>query len=76
MKEKLEQILKDGIKEIDKVKNTEELEQVKKDLTGKKSDLAEIMKSISTMSAEDKKTVGMKSGEIKKKFEEKFGEKA
>ncbi len=76
MKEKLEKILKDGIKEIDKVKNTEELEQVKKDLTGKKSDLAEIMKSISTMSAEDKKTVGMKSGEIKKKFEEKFGEKA
>ena len=30
MKEKLEKILKDGIKEIDKVKNTEELEQVKK----------------------------------------------
>ena len=72
MVEKLEQILVEGLKKVDEVKNTEDLETIRKELTGKKSELTEISKSMKSLPAESKKTVGMKLGEIKKTFEEKL----
>ena len=45
-----------------------ELEEVRKEITGKKSDLSEILKSMSSLSNEDKRTVGMMVTEIKNLF--------
>ena len=65
MKERLEEIKNNGLKEIESVASVEELEEVRKRLTGKKSEFSEITKSMSNLSAEDKKTVGMLITEIK-----------
>lgn len=75
MKEKLEAIKKNGLDKIKKTKTTQELEEVRKELTGKKSDLAEVLKTIGTLSPEEKKEVGMKATEIKNSFAEALDKK-
>ena len=75
MKEKLEQIKIKGLEEIEKVKSISELEEVRKNLTGKKSDISEVLKSMNTLSSEDKRTVGMIVTEIKNIFSEKLDSK-
>lgn len=75
MEEKLEQIKSEGLQKIEQAKTVEELQEVAKEITGKKSGLNEILKSISTLSNEDKKNVGMKSAEIKKIFAETIQQK-
>ena len=75
MKEKLETIKKNGLKKIEDSKTTQELEDVRKELTGKKSELAEVMKTISSLSPEEKKEVGMKATEIKNSFAESLEKK-
>ncbi len=75
MEEKLEEIKLNGIKEIEEVKTIIELQEVSKKLTGKKSELNEILKSISTLTDDMKKNVGMKSTEIKNIFNNKLKEK-
>ena len=49
MKEKLEVIRKEGLEKITKAKSIEELEEVRKDLTGKKSGLSEVLKSLGSI---------------------------
>lgn len=75
MKEKIEKIKTSGLEKIDKVKNISELEEVKKELTGKKSELSEVLKSMSSLSPEDKKTIGMLVTEIRTTFAEKMQNK-
>lgn len=75
MKERLEEIKNNGLKRIDECKDTKELDIVRKELTGKKSDLAEVLKSIGSLSIEDKKTIGMLATEIKNEFASKFSNK-
>lgn len=75
MKERLEQIKKSGLEKIENAKNVSELEQIRKDLLGKKSELSEVLKSMSSLSIEDKKTVGMLATEIKTSFTEKIEKK-
>ncbi len=75
MKERLEEIKNNGLKEIESVASVEELEEVRKRLTGKKSEFSEITKSMSNLSAEDKKTVGMLITEIKEAIVEKIQQK-
>ena len=65
MKEKLKKIREDGLEKIKEAKNISKLEEVRKELTGKKSKLAEALKSISTLSPEDKKQIGMITTKIK-----------
>ena len=55
MKEKLEEIKTKGIERIENVKNITELEQVRKDLTGKKSELSKVLKSMNDLSSKEKK---------------------
>ena len=69
MKEKLEQIKTKGLEKIENVKTISELEEVRKELTGKKSELSEVLKSMKDLSPEEKKTTGMLATEIKKSFE-------
>ena len=75
MKEKLNDIQKDGLKKIEDVKTTEELQELRKDLMGKKSGLSEILKSMSSLSVEEKKEIGMKATEIRELFTKKIEEK-
>ena len=75
MKEKLEAIRENGLKKIDSAKNLMELEETRKDLMGKKSELAEVLKTIGSLSNEDKKIVGMMATEIKNTFMEKLDQK-
>ncbi len=68
MLEKLDKILNDGIKKINEVKTLEELELIKKELTGKNSELVSVMKNMNTLTVEEKKNVGIKTTEIKNTF--------
>ena len=69
MKEKLEQIKENSLKKINECKSILELQEVMKELTGKKSELTEVLKSLSGMDVDTKKQVGMKANEIKNFFD-------
>ena len=75
MKERLEEIKTKGLERIENVKNITELEQVRKDLTGKKSELSKVLKSMNDLSSEEKKSIGMLTTEIKTFFIEKLKHK-
>lgn len=65
MKEQLEQIKEEGLKQINEVKTKEELDNLRKDLMGKKSSLSEILKSLGSLEPETRKEVGIKATEIR-----------
>ena len=75
MKKRLEEIRKTGLKKIEQVTNIPELEELRKELMGKKSKLSEVLKSMNALSVEDKKTIGMLATEIKTTFNEKLEKK-
>ena len=75
MEKKLEQIKENGLDKIDKVSSMGELDEVRKDLLGKKSELSEVLKNMGSLSAEDKKKIGMITTEIKNIFSDKITEK-
>lgn len=66
MKEKLEQIKENSLKKINETKSLTELQEVMKELTGKKSELSEIMKTMGSLSPEERREIGMITTEIKK----------
>lgn len=68
MKERLEEIKIKGLEKIEKVNNIAELGEVRKELTGKKSELSEILKSMSSLSPDEKKSIGMLTTEIRTSF--------
>ena len=72
MKERLEEIKTRGLEKIKNVKNITELEQVRKDLTGKKRELSKVINSMNDLSSEEKKSIGMLTTEIKTSFVEKL----
>ena len=75
MKERLEEIQKVGLEKIDNSKSVEELQEVRKDLTGKKSELSEVLKTLGSLSPEERKEIGMQATEIRNCFSEKLEEK-
>ena len=75
MKEKLEEIRSRGLKKIEEVQKLEDLQEISREITGKKSELTEDLKSLSELSVEMKKTIGMQATEIKKLFTDKLKEK-
>lgn len=72
MKERLEEIKVEGLERIKNIKNIIELEQVRRDLTGKKSDLSKVLKSMRDLSSDEKKLIGILTTEIKTSFVEKL----
>lgn len=74
MKEKLDTIREIGLKKLESAGSIRELEEVYKELTGKKSELTEILKNMGTLTVELKKEIGIKTTEIKSLFESKFRE--
>lgn len=75
MKEKLLDIRKKGLEKIETIKTLEELQDVRKTLTGKKSELSDVLKSLGSLSPEMRKEMGMLSTEIKNIFIDKLNEK-
>ena len=75
MKEKLEEIRKKGLEKIKNAKTADEVQELRKDLIGKKSAMSQILKSMSSLSAEEKKEVGMKATEIRELFTKEMDEK-
>lgn len=75
MKEKLEEIKIKGLKKIEEVEKLEDLQEVSREITGKKSELTETLKSLSELSNDMKKTIGMMATEIKKLFADRLKEK-
>lgn len=71
----MDNILQNGLEQINQCKTIEELQDVRKDLTGKKSPLSEVSKSMGSLDAEQRKQVGMKVAEIKNTFAAKLDEK-
>ena len=67
---KLNQIQEEALAAISKANSQVELNDIKAYYTGKKSPLGEIMKSMGSLSIEEKKTLGMKANEVKKTIEE------
>lgn len=68
MKERLEEIRKLGLEKINNTKSIQELEEVRRTLTGKKSDLTEVLKSLGSLEQDERKEVGMLATEIKNVF--------
>ena len=75
MEEKLKELKKSGLDKINNAKTVEELQEIRKELTGKNSGLSEVLKSLGSLSVEEKKTIGMASTEIKNLFNEKLSSK-
>ena len=75
MEKKLDDILKQGLEKITNSKTVEELQLVKKELTGKKSPLNEVLKSLGQMDGEERKNIGKKATDIRNTFNEKVEEK-
>lgn len=75
MIKKLEDIKEKGLKKIEEIKNLSHLEDLRKELMGKKSELAEILKKMGSLSDEEKKRIGMLATELKKVFTDKLQNK-
>lgn len=75
MLEKLEEIKNKGLDRIKETNNIKDLEDIKRELLGKKSSLTDVLKLLGTLDAEMKKKVGMRANEIKKFFDEKLKER-
>ena len=75
MLEKLEGIQANGLESIASAADVDALEAVRKELTGKKSALQEVLKSLGGLEPDMRKSVGMKANEIKNLFSEKIQER-
>ena len=75
MLDKLEQIRAEGFDRISGAPDREKLEMIRKELTGKKSSLQEVLKSLGGLDPDMRKSVGMKANEVKNLFAEKIRQK-
>ena len=75
MKEKLKEILNKGLERIKNTKSIEELQEVRKELTGKNSSLSEILKNMSSLTPEMKKEIGIETTKIKTTFNDELTKK-
>lgn len=69
MEAKLNQILEQALNEISLAETQLKLNEVRAFYTGKKSPLAEIMKTLATATIEEKKTIGAMSNKVKQEIE-------
>lgn len=69
MSHQLENIQQEALTKIEQAKTMLELNEIRSYYTGKKSPLAEIMKSLATATIEEKKTLGAASNQVKQAIE-------
>lgn len=70
MLERLESIKEMGLKKIRETEDLDQLQAVRRELTGKKGELTAVLKSLGSLEPEMRKTVGMRANEIKNHFAE------
>ncbi|MFA5602888.1 MAG: phenylalanine--tRNA ligase subunit alpha [Bacilli bacterium] len=75
MGKELEEILNRGVKKIEGVNNIEEIQDVRRELIGKKSEINEVLKTLGSLSPEMRKDVGIRTTEIKNTFIDKLNKK-
>ena len=75
MKEKLNEIREKGLARIAGTLSIEELIDVRRELTGKKSELNEVLRSLGRIDPEQRKEIGILSTQVKDLFAEKLNEK-
>ena len=74
MQEKLEQLKKDIIKNLDSIKNSDALRDLEIKYLGRKGELTQELKKIVNLGREEKKKVGQLANIIKKEINEKISE--
>ena len=75
MLQRLEEIRESGLAKIAAASDVDTLQDVRRELTGKKGELTEVLKSLGKLEPEMRKPVGMKANEIKEFFQEKIKER-
>lgn len=72
MKEKLEALKQKALSDLEKVKDTAALEQMRVAYLGKKSELAAILKGMATLSAEERPVIGQLGNSVRGAIEQAF----
>ncbi len=72
MKEKIEEIKKQAEEEIENIKTAQELQDLKVKILGKKSELSNLLKTLGSLSAEERPKMGALVNEARKELEEKI----
>lgn len=75
MLNKLEEIRQNGLNKIAEAATLDALQEVRRELVGKKGELTTVLKSLGGLDAEVKRSVGMKANEIKGFFADKIKER-
>ncbi len=75
MLQRLEEIRESGLAKIAAASDVDTLQDVRRELTGKKGELTEVLKSLGKLEPDMRKPVGMKANEIKEFFQEKIKER-
>ena len=75
MHSRLEEIRENGLLRIANAESVEALQDVRRELTGKKGALTDVLKNLGKLEPEMRKSVGMKANEIKNFFAEKISER-
>ena len=75
MEERLEEIKTKGLEKINQIKAIEEVQEITRELTGKKSELNDILRTMGSLSDDMKKAIGIKTTEIKNLFTSKLKDK-
>lgn len=70
-----EKIREDGLKKIDEAKDVDILQDIRRELTGKKSVISDMLKKLKDLSPEERKSFGKKANDLKMLFFEKIEEK-
>jgi len=76
MLDKIEEIKAEALKQLDGIDNAKDLETWRVQYLGKKSPLTQILRSLSTLSMDERKAVGAAANQIKKLLESSSGEKS
>lgn len=75
MNEKLDEILKNGLEEIEKCTDLKALDEVRVRFLGKQGELTAILRNMKEIPPEERKNVGMKANTIREKLENALSEK-
>lgn len=70
-----DEIRTQGLKKIAEATDTDKLQDIRRELTGKKSVLSEMLKKLKDLSPEERKTLGKATNDLKNLFLEKIEEK-
>ena len=75
MLKRLEEIRQAGLEKIQETADTDRLQEVRRQLVGKKGELTEVLKSLGSLDPSERPAVGKTANEIKNVFAEKIREK-